>query len=975
MPIPRTGPRIRDWLRSMREILRKKTWAAITAALFLVAPVAVESRQQLASAAPEAARDFYFAEGTIRPGFSETLAIANPTAAAGSASVTFMFPGGATYSMSRAVDAYSRVSIDVASFPQVRAMGPDLSARVTTPLGWVAERQMLFDYGPGLWTGGHDKVGVGSASKTWYFAEGTSQPGFSEFLTIQNPNSFAVAETIVYQPEGCVVPGGLSREFTVAPFARETISVTDPGDPRGVRGATCVGVGAFVSSSAPVVAERPEYFNYAGYPMGEVSDGHVAFGATAPATSWFFAEGTTLPPFKEYLTLANPGADGADVTLDYQVLGGLPVQKIAHVAAGGRRTIDVADLAEGVGPGRTGVSVHLTSTRPLVAERPMYLHNDWGFGPIGGGHDTLGALAPGLNFGFATGHVGPMWREYLTIQNPGPVPATATIAYIGASGDAALPKPLIRKIDLPALSRTNVEVFGASAQGGVGPLEGDHDIATTIASSAPILVERPQYFIEGSATGASDAVGDQSVAAITDGGVPPPTPTPTPTPSPSKSPSPTPSPTPTVTDGPLKVLIKNDSGRPDSDIFVALQGGNPGANAPVKFVRDAKGTNRQYAVPLTSLPVVSGGSQTVRGFDLDYGAAPGNSVGSLIWLAFGNGSDPNLEVYPTAPSADWASAVGKTRFANVEQAYVAPTAVNQGDTTYVNQYSIPMDIESCDASGQNCTGLYEKYYTDCVVSAVNAEVVKSGGTFSGDSGVAHFDANGNFIRITSPDTNVTGWPLLNGYVNSLPGQTFKITGSFGTISSTGSKSTGFPSEEGYYDYTGTTGTDGTTRLTGTVGRQINGPSPSPGRPGDTITITRSELIPAIYNQAGNYTATGPDASTPNNNDAYNAIFADFVTGLTYGYWGGKYGNDNSVFGVGSNLPYAAARPAGEGFLAYSPYSEVLWHYSNAYNMPYGERYHSGGHPSPLLDLKSGGQWKITIHPDTTPGGCAGSWQP
>lgn len=422
-----------------------------------------------------------------------------------------------------------------------------------------------------------------------------------------------------------------------------------------------------------------------------------------------------------------------------------------------------------------------------------------------------------------------------------------------------------------------------------------------------------------------------------------------------------------------KVVVVNKSGRADSDIYIALTDGNPGAHAPVQLTATASGA-KQYAVPLTTLPTLTGTAGS-RYFELDYGAEPGHTTGSLVWLAFGNGVNPQLEVSPTAPSPDWASAVGKTRFANVEQAYVAPTAVNQGDTTYVNQFSIPMDVEACDADGNNCQGLYMKYFTDCVLTATASEVAKFGGTFKGDSGVAHFDAAGNFIRITSPDTNTTGWPVLSGYTSSLKGQGFQISGAFGTVDSTQPTSTPFPSEEGYYQYTGRMREDGVTVLTGTVGRQVNGTAPRAGRDGDTITIAPGDLPGAIYSQAGKYSTTGPDASTPNNNDAYNSVYADFVTGLTSGYWGGKYGNDNSVFGQGSNLPFSAARNTGEGFVGYSPYSEVMWNYSDAYSMPYGERYNNGGHSSPLLTLQDGGQWRVTIHPDTTPGGCAGSWTP
>ena len=47
---------------------------------------------------------------------------------------------------------------------------------------------MYFNYN-GVWTGGSDVVGATYPSKTFYFAEGTTRPGFDAYLCIQNPGS------------------------------------------------------------------------------------------------------------------------------------------------------------------------------------------------------------------------------------------------------------------------------------------------------------------------------------------------------------------------------------------------------------------------------------------------------------------------------------------------------------------------------------------------------------------------------------------------------------------------------------------------------------------------------------------------------------------------------------------------------------------------------------------------------------------
>ena len=54
-----------------------------------------------------------------------------------------------------------------------------------------------------------------------------------------------------------------------------------------------------------MVVERPMYFNYNSVYPG----GHDAVAASSPGTSWYFAEGTTLPGFDEYTTVLEPQRD------------------------------------------------------------------------------------------------------------------------------------------------------------------------------------------------------------------------------------------------------------------------------------------------------------------------------------------------------------------------------------------------------------------------------------------------------------------------------------------------------------------------------------------------------------------------------------------------------------------------------------------------------------------------------------------
>src|SRR5205085_652589 len=150
------------------------------------------------------------------------------------------------------------------------------------------------------WTGGHQAVGTTRAGREWLFAEGSTYPGFNEFLTIQNPSSQSAKVHVKYLPSR-ECPSDTS-DIVVGAAQRKTINVADEY-PAG-----CVGLGADVTSDVDVIVERPMYFiRHISDDPAElpVTDGHVAFGVPQASADWYFAEGTTLAHFYEFLTLAN----------------------------------------------------------------------------------------------------------------------------------------------------------------------------------------------------------------------------------------------------------------------------------------------------------------------------------------------------------------------------------------------------------------------------------------------------------------------------------------------------------------------------------------------------------------------------------------------------------------------------------------------------------------------------------------------
>ncbi|MBU4359553.1 MAG: IPT/TIG domain-containing protein [Actinobacteria bacterium] len=313
--------------------------------------------------------DWYFAEGTTRDGFEEWLCIQNPNSEQVRVNVNYISAGAYTQQKQYDVEPHSRFSVFVNGDV---GPGQDVSVHAQCSSPIVVERPMYFNY-HGKWTGGHVIMGTDSPKTAWYFAEGSTQPGFEEWLAVQNANDKdAIITCHFLKSDGTQQV----ENYTVGANSRWTLDVSQ-----------AVGVGVdsamVIESDQPVVAERPMYFSYKedtpGYGW---TGGHDVVGAKEAKASWFFAEGCTHDWADEYICVANPGAESAHVTFTFMLESGAPVEHSIDIDPGKRSTVKVADI---VGRGHD-VSTQVTSSKPVVAERPMYFnYNGWT-----GGHDVVG---------------------------------------------------------------------------------------------------------------------------------------------------------------------------------------------------------------------------------------------------------------------------------------------------------------------------------------------------------------------------------------------------------------------------------------------------------------------------------------------------------------------------------------------------------------------------------------------------------
>jgi len=447
--------------------------------------------------------DFYFAEGFTGPGFQETLTLLMPNNA-GTATIDYFLNGDAP--ITRHVDL---VAGQVTPVSVNDAVGPDkeVSMRVKLPFPGVAERIMHFQLG--AWHGSTDIVGATHTSSEWDFAEGSTLGFFSEYLTLQNPNLSPVSVDLHYFTDSTAP---LTKTVTLPPTSRTTIPVfvgsatsssgCDPNTTCGIGpGHAGVSIQAIAQNGQQIIAERPFYVDGFSFGSGAIRDGHVAFGANAPATTWNFAEGTTLPGFNEYLTVENPGVSNARVSLNYIDDQGTATQRSVDVLAGTRYTVEVFGATSGVGPGHAGVSVQLISTEPIVAERPMYVVRDFGSGTVAGATVVVGSTTLSNLFGFASASTVPGENDFLTLQNPSKtLAANVHITYYTAS------RTVTGGVTVNPNTRSTVPIFSdATLMGVLG--SGGGVVGIVILSDQPILVEKPTYSSNAASHGATDTLG------------------------------------------------------------------------------------------------------------------------------------------------------------------------------------------------------------------------------------------------------------------------------------------------------------------------------------------------------------------------------------------------------------------------------------------------------------------------------------
>ncbi len=194
---------------------------------------------------------------------------------------------------------------------------------------------------------------------------------------------------------------------------------------------------------------------------------------SAPASTWYFAEGFTGNGWQTFIYLMNPNPTVANVVITYYPDSGGPVVRNVTVAAQQRRTLNATNLAEGPGP-NVAFGVKITADIAVSAEEAMYAGASGDFA-----HSTAPSSTLSTSWYFAEGFTQFGWQTFVLVANPGLTPASVTITYQVQGG-----APVSRTVAVGAQSR-----FTFAGHVDVP----DQAFSVSVSSSVPVVSEMTMY--------------------------------------------------------------------------------------------------------------------------------------------------------------------------------------------------------------------------------------------------------------------------------------------------------------------------------------------------------------------------------------------------------------------------------------------------------------------------------------------------
>ena len=299
----------------------------------------------------------------------------------------------------------------------------------------------------------------------YYFAEGYTGTGTTEYLSLVNPSATQATITITYLFSNSAP---LTRVYQVAAQAQRVLNIN------AEVGANHA-VSMIVQGNAPFVAERSMYTQ-----KGAFVGASDSIGSTALSTTWYFAEGNTTSGWNTLLAVMNPSTQPATVKVTYLLTArshaGAALKTSTYVIPASSRGTIV--LNNNMPNAQFGLAI--TASTAVVIERPETLVQ----GNLRGGSSVVGATAPQTAWYFGAGNTSPGFNERLVLANPFPGWTDAQISYLTTDGSV-----ITQSVGVPGQSRIEVNVNTALQS----KYQATH--ATLITAISPIVAERQDFFI------------------------------------------------------------------------------------------------------------------------------------------------------------------------------------------------------------------------------------------------------------------------------------------------------------------------------------------------------------------------------------------------------------------------------------------------------------------------------------------------
>lgn len=406
---------------------------------------------------------WFFAEGSTQPPFDTWFLVQNPTTIAAHVTFTFQLQGGGTITRGFVVGPTSRFSV----FANQVIPGVAFSTRIDSDQPIRAERAMYVGFD------GDAVTGIAAPSRTWLFAEGSTQPPFQTWLLIQNPNSVAASATITYFLLGGGSPA--TQTLSLPPQSRTSVFVNQvlPN----------VAFSTRIDSDQPVVAERAVYR----FPGNAAT---AKAGLNAPSTTFFFPDAKTSlqtvrqarVPFDSFLLLQNPNSTPTTANVTLFRSNGTTFTFSQFLPASSRQTIFLNQI---VPNGEFGIRVD--ASQPIIAERSMFF-----------GREPRGAMAtPGstelaTSWFLAEGSTQPPFIEDLFVLNPNASAMSGQVEFQLPGGQTVV-RGFVIGPRRSLILHVNSIIPGSP-------------VSARITTNAPSAVERQMFFNKLGSLGGTDAL-------------------------------------------------------------------------------------------------------------------------------------------------------------------------------------------------------------------------------------------------------------------------------------------------------------------------------------------------------------------------------------------------------------------------------------------------------------------------------------